>query len=51
MLIKLGFLPSQIAFLTNKSAEGVSSIRRRLYYKVFQKKGRPTDWDDFIKTL
>ena len=51
LLLKLGFTPSQIAFLVNKSAEGISSIRRRLYYKVFQQKGKAADWDKFIDTL
>ena len=51
MLLKLGFSPSNIAVLMNKSAEAISSIRRRLFYKVFQKKGRASDWDKFIETL
>lgn len=51
MLLKLDFSPSNIAILLNKSAEGVSSIRRRLYYKVFKKKGRSADWDQFICSL
>ena len=29
----------------------ISSIRSRLYKKVFQKKGGSRDWDDFIATL
>ena len=51
MLLKLGFLPGQIAFLLNKSAEGVSSIRRRLYSKVFHEKGKAADWDKFIDSM
>ena len=51
MLLKLGFPPGQIAVLMNKSAEGISSIRRRLYTKVFQKKGKSADWDVFIASI
>lgn len=51
MLLKIGFPQSQIAILMNKSVEGISSIRRRLYIKVFQKKGKASDWDKFLETL
>lgn len=50
-LLKLGFTPSQIAQLASRSPEAISSIRRRLYAKVFQKKGSPADWDAFIESL
>lgn len=50
-LLKLGFTPSQIAQLASRSPEAISSIRRRLYAKVFQKKGAPADWDAFIESL
>ena len=50
-LLKLGFSPSQIAQLASRSPEAISSIRRRLYVKVFQKKGSPADWDAFIESL
>ncbi len=50
-LLKLGFSPSQIAQLASRSPEAISSIRRRLYAKVFQKKGSPADWDTFIESL
>lgn len=50
-LLKLGFSPSQIALLASRSPEAISSIRRRLYAKVFQKKGSPADWDAFIESL
>lgn len=51
MLIKLGFNPSEIAELTNKSLNGISSIRSRLFEKVFKKKGKSTEWDKFINSL
>lgn len=50
-LLKLGFTPSQIAQLASRSPEAISSIRRRLYAKVFQKKGSPADWDAFVGSL
>lgn len=51
MLIKLGFAPSSIATLICKTKETVSSARRRLYSKVFNREGSPDDWDKFIRTL
>ena len=51
LLLKAGFSKTEIAKLTYLSAEGVSSVRRRLYAKVFQEKGSPKDWDAFIRSL
>lgn len=51
LLLKLGFSPRGIAQLVNRSPEAISSIRRRLYSKVFQKKGTPSDWDTFVESL
>lgn len=51
MLLKLHMTPGEISILLNKSAGGISSIRRRLYLKVFYKKGSTTDWDAFIDTI
>lgn len=50
-LTKLGFVPSDIAVLTNHSKEAVSSARRRLYKKVFGTVGTPGDWDNFILSI
>ena len=33
---------------TARSKQAVSSVRRRLYAKIFGKPGRPEDWDEFI---
>ena len=33
------------------SKEAITSNRRRLYEKVFGKKGTPKDWDSFILSL
>lgn len=51
MLIKADFTPSEIAKLTNRPKETISSVRRRLYERIFQQKGKPEDWDNFILSL
>ena len=51
MLIKCQIPPTEISRLINRSKESVSSIRRRLYYKLLNKKGSPQDFDQFILSL
>ena len=51
LLLKLKATPSEIAGVMCKDASTISSIRSRLYHKVFGKKGSSKDWDDFIRTL
>lgn len=51
MLIKVGFIPSEIAELMNKSMTSISSVRSRLFEKIFQRKGKPADLDKFLMTL
>lgn len=51
MLIKLGIPPSAIAIHTCREYSSISSIRSRLYYKLFGKKGGAKDLDDFIINL
>ncbi|UKK47777.1 hypothetical protein L6475_11215 [Prevotella sp. E9-3] len=51
LLLKVGMKPSDIARLTIRSDEAISSTRRRLYERAFGKKGKPTDWDQLIKVL
>lgn len=51
LLIKIGIRPANIAYLTNRSKEAINSTRKRLYEKTFNKKGRPADWDDAIRSL
>lgn len=50
-LIKLNASPSEIAGVISKDASSISSIRSRLYKKVFGKKGSSKDWDEFIRSL
>lgn len=51
LLLKAHFAPTEIATLICRSQSAVASVRSRLYQKVFDKKGSPKDWDDFITSL
>jgi tetratricopeptide (TPR) repeat protein len=51
LLIKIHFPPNKIAQLTNHSTTSVSATRRRLYEKVFKAKGKPEDWDEFVRSI
>lgn len=51
LLLKLNAAPSEIASVLCKDTSSISSIRSRLYHKVFGKKGSSKDWDEFILSL
>lgn len=51
LLLKLSFKPSDIARLTIRSDEAISSTRRRLYERGFGRKGIPAEWDEVIQSL
>ena len=51
LLIKVRVQPKDIATLTAHSKESVASTRRRLYQKVFGRKGSTHDWDDFVLSI
>lgn len=51
LLIKLELPPSDMTRALCREASSISSIRSRLYTKVFGRKGSPRDWDDFILSL
>ena len=51
LLLKAGFDTNQISILTCKTAEAISSTKRRLYKNNIGQKGKPRDWDDIIKEL
>ena len=51
LLIKLELSPSDMTRALCREASSISSIRSRLYAKVFGRKGSPRDWDDFILSL
>ncbi|MBQ0020624.1 MAG: hypothetical protein KBT39_08910, partial [Bacteroidales bacterium] len=51
LLIRARFTPADMAILLCKSRSSMSTIRSRLYEKVFGEKGGSRDWDDFILSL
>ncbi|MDE7377988.1 MAG: hypothetical protein K2N13_03390 [Paraprevotella sp.] len=51
LLIKLRFSPSEMAEVLCKDISTISSIRNRLYKKVFGRNGGSRNWDDFILSL
>lgn len=51
LLLKFGATPSEIAVLMCKDTSTISTIRSRLYKKVFGKNGGSKDWDEFIASL
>lgn len=51
LLIKLRFSPSEIVAALCKDISTISSIRGRLYKKVFNRNGGSKSWDDFILSL
>lgn len=51
LLIKLELPPSDMTKALCREASSISSIRSRLYWKVFGSKGSPRDWDEFILSL
>lgn len=51
LMIKLGVTPSNIAKFVNVTKEAITASRRRMYIKVFKKKGSPSDWDKVIISL
>ena len=51
LLIRLGMRPVDMAELTAHTKESVTAARRRMYEKVFRKKGTPKDWDSIVLSL
>ena len=51
LLLKLNATPSEIATVLCKDASSISTVRSRLYGKVFGKKGSSKEWDEFIRSL
>lgn len=51
LLLKIGMPPGQIADVMARSKQAVSSIRSRLYRKVFGKRGLPQEWDRFVQEM
>ena len=51
MLLKLRIKPADIAMVMKKEKSSISSIRARLYKKIFNKTGSAKEWDEFIFSL
>lgn len=51
LLLKMGISPTNIAHFVNLTKEAITASRRRMYTKAFNKKGKPSDWDEIIKSL
>lgn len=51
LLLKIRATPTEIANAVIKDLSSVSSIRNRLYKKVFGRKGGARAWDDFVQSI
>ncbi|MBQ8158296.1 MAG: hypothetical protein IJ081_04670 [Prevotella sp.] len=50
-LIKLRIAPTDIATVLMRDASTISTVRSRLYKKVFGRKGGSKEWDEFIRSI
>ena len=51
LLIKLRIAPKDIAAVLVRDMSTISTVRSRLYGKVFGRKGGAKEWDDFIRSI
>lgn len=51
LLIKLRIAPSDIASVIARDVSTISTVRSRLYKKVFGQKGGAKEWDEFILSI
>lgn len=51
LLLKINLSPTQISVITAHSKQAITSIRKRLYYKIFNKDSTPDQWDNFIRNF
>lgn len=51
ILMRLRFIPTEIAVLTGMSSQSVTNTRARLLHKIFGMKGGAKEFDDRIRTL
>ena len=51
LLIKLRIAPKDIAAVLAREMSTISTVRSRLYNKVFGRKGGVKEWDDFILSI
>lgn len=50
ILVKLGFIPSEIAMITGNSMSNISNVRKRLYTKMTGKQGTSKSFDEYVKS-
>ena len=51
LLIKLRITPTDIAAVLARDVSTISTVRSRLYKKVFGRKGGARDWDEFVLSI
>lgn len=51
LLLKIKMPLKQIPCIVARSKQSITSIRKRLFYKIFKKEGTPEEWDNFIENL
>lgn len=51
LLLKCGFIPSEISNLTHRSKSAISNVRTRLFNKAFKNNTDFKSWDDFIRAI
>jgi hypothetical protein len=51
LLVKLRIAPSDIAAVLARDVSTISTVRSRLYKKVFDRKGGAKEWDEFILSI
>lgn len=51
LLIKLRIAPTDIATALTRDVSTISTVRSRLYKKVFSRKGGAREWDEFILSI
>jgi hypothetical protein len=51
LLVKLRVPPKDIATVLARDTSTISTVRSRLYKKVFGRKGGAKEWDDFILSI
>lgn len=51
LLIKLRIAPTDIAAVLARDVSTISTVRSRLYKKVFGKKGGAKEWDEFLLSI
>ena len=51
LLIKLRITPTEMADVLSRDGSTISTVRSRLYKKVFGSKGGARDWDEFVLSI